>query len=94
MPVDQNLTMEMVATDVIHSFWVPQWRVKQDLVPGHVTHVHYTPDKVGEYTLECNQICGLNHTGMIAKVRVVPQAEYTAWMQQQLAAQGQQTASR
>ena len=60
VPVDQNLTMEMVATDVIHSFWVPQWRVKQDLVPGHVTHVHFTPDKVGEFTLECNQICGLS----------------------------------
>jgi cytochrome c oxidase subunit 2 len=94
VPVNQNLTMEMNSKDVIHSFWVPEWRVKQDVVPGMTTHVHYTTDKVGEYSLLCNQICGYNHTGMIAKVRVVPKEEFTAWLQDQLAAQSQQTASR
>lgn len=94
VPVNQNLDMEMNATDVIHSFWVPEWRVKQDLVPGLTTHVHFTPDKIGEYTLECNQICGLSHTIMVAKVRVVSQEEFTAWTQQQLVEQSQQTASK
>jgi cytochrome c oxidase subunit 2 len=63
-------------------------------VPGMTTQVHFTPDRTGEFQMMCNQICGLNHTGMIAKVRVVSQEEYTAWLQEQLAEQSQQTASR
>ena len=63
-------------------------------MPGLTTHVHFTPDKIGEYTLECNQVCGLSHTIMITKVRVVSQEEFVAWTQQQLVEQSQQTASK
>ena len=94
VPVGKNLKMEMTAKDVIHSFWVPNWRVKQDLVPGLTTEVHYTPDVVGEYTLMCNQICGISHTTMVTQVKVVPEAEYTAWLHEQLVARSEQTASR
>lgn len=94
VPVGQNLTMAMTAEDVIHSFWIPEWRVKQDLVPGLTTEVHFTPDRVGEFTLMCNQACGLSHTIMLANVRVVTPEEYTAWLDTQLVQQGEQTASR
>ncbi len=94
VPVGKNLMMEMTSKDVIHNFWVTEWRIKQDIVPGLTTQVHFTPDKEGEYTLMCNQICGLSHTTMVTKVRVVPEAEYTAWVQEQLVEQNNQTASR
>lgn len=94
VPIDQSLRMEMVADDVIHSFWIPEWRIKQDLVPGLTTHVNFTPNQLGEFELMCNQACGLSHTIMLAKVRVVTPEEYTAWLDEQLVAQGQQTASR
>jgi cytochrome c oxidase subunit II len=90
VPVGQPLQLEMTAKDVIHSFWVKEWRMKQDLVPGLVTHIHYTPSATGEFILACNQVCGLSHTNMYAKVRVVTKEEYTAWAQQQALAQGVQ----
>jgi cytochrome c oxidase subunit 2 len=88
VPVNQPLLLEMTATDVIHSFWVPEWRLKQDLVPGMLTHINYTPTLTGEFTLACNQACGLSHTQMYAKVRVVTPEEYTAWLDEQAVAQG------
>jgi cytochrome c oxidase subunit 2 len=88
VPVDQPLTLEMTATDVIHSFWIKEWRMKQDLVPGMLTHIHYTPTATGEFTLVCTQACGLSHTNMFAKVRVVTPEEYTAWVTEQALAQG------
>ena len=94
VPVNQNLRMEMTSPDVIHSFWVPEWRIKQDVVPGLTTHVDYTTDREGVFSLQCNQACGLSHTTMYAPVRVVSQQEYTAWLHQQMVDQGVQTASR
>jgi cytochrome c oxidase subunit 2 len=88
VPVDQPIVLNMTATDVIHSFWVKEWRIKQDLVPGLTTHVNYVPKLTGEFTLACNQACGLSHTAMYAKVRVVTQDEYTAWLDEQAVAQG------
>jgi cytochrome c oxidase subunit 2 len=88
VPVDQPLVLNMTSNDVIHSFWVKEWRIKQDLVPGLTTHVNYVPKLTGEFTLACNQACGLSHTAMYAKVRVVTQDEYTAWLDEQAVAQG------
>jgi cytochrome c oxidase subunit 2 len=88
VPVDQPIVLEMTSTDVIHSFWVPEWRMKQDLVPGMTTYVNYTPQATGEFTLACNQVCGLSHTNMYAKVRVVSPEEFTVWLDEQALAQG------
>jgi cytochrome c oxidase subunit 2 len=93
VPVNKNLKMEMTSPDVIHSFWVPEWRLKQDVVPGLTTSVHYTTSQEGEFSLVCNQACGLSHTVMMAPVRVVSEQEYTAWLHQQMVKQGTQTAS-
>ena len=80
LPVDQPVRMEMTAKDVIHSFWIPEFRVKQDLVPGRTTVVRITPREEGEYKLRCAELCGLSHWSMLATVRVVSQEEYEAWL--------------
>ncbi len=80
LPEDQQALLLMEATDVIHSFWVPEFRVKQDLVPGITTEVRITPTELGDYTLRCAEVCGLNHTYMLADVKVVSEADFNTWM--------------
>ena len=77
----QPVVMQMQPKDVIHAFWIPAFRVKQDLLPGRVTTVRFTPTESGEYLLECTQLCGANHGAMRAKVIVLPsEAEFDAMM--------------
>jgi cytochrome c oxidase subunit 2 len=90
LPVNKPALITLTAEDVIHSFWVPEFGPKQDLVPGRTTSIHITPDKEGEYKLVCAELCGTAHWSMQAVVKVVPEAEYTAWLQ----GQAVQTASR
>lgn len=86
LPVDQPIKFEMESKDVLHSFWVPEFRVKQDLVPGRKTYVRATPNLEGEYVLRCAEICGLNHTLMEAPVRVLSQEAFDAWVVEKNAA--------
>ena len=79
LPVDQTIRLLMTSDDVLHSFWVPEFRVKQDLVPGSVTELRITPDLEGTYTLGCAEICGLDHTHMTAEVEVVSRDEFERW---------------
>ena len=88
LPVNQPARMDMTSTDVLHSFWVPEFRVKQDLVPGQTTTVRFTPIEVGEYKLRCAELCGLTHWNMLATVRVVEQDEYDRWVSEQAAKAG------
>jgi cytochrome c oxidase subunit 2 len=85
LPVDRPVRMDLTSDDVLHSFWVPEFRVKQDTVPGKVTHVRFTPNVIGEYVLRCAELCGTNHSGMLATVRVVPADEFKLWQSEQLA---------
>ena len=94
LPVNKPALISLTSNDVIHSFWIPEFGPKQDLVPGMTTQLHITPNQVGEYKLRCAELCGLSHWSMLANVRVVPESEYTAWMDQKLAEQSLQTASR
>jgi cytochrome c oxidase subunit II len=80
LPVDRQAKMQMTATDVIHSFWIPEMRVKQDLVPGKETSLVFTPTTVGEYSLRCAELCGLSHWNMVSPVRIVEQEEYVRWL--------------
>jgi len=70
----------MSSTDVLHSFWVPEWRVKNDVVPGLYTTLWFEPTVVGETVLECTEFCGKDHSNMLARVRVLEEAEYKAWV--------------
>ena len=82
VPVNQRIHLTMQSTDVIHSFWVQEWGPKMDIVPGRTTEVRYTPDKIGDYFVECSQLCGFGHTYMIAPVYVTSQADFQNWVQQ------------
>ena len=80
LPENQQALLLMESNDVIHSFWVPEFRVKQDLVPGITTEVRITPTELGDYTVRCAEVCGLNHTYMLADVKVVSENEFDTWM--------------
>jgi len=81
LPVNQPILLEMNATDVLHAFWVPEFRVKQDLVPGRTTYLRLQPTDIGDYKLRCAEICGTGHSNMLADVRVVSQADYDLWVE-------------
>jgi cytochrome c oxidase subunit 2 len=87
VPLNRPLRLEMTSQDVLHSFWVPEFRVKQDLVPGQVTELRITPTEEGEFRLRCAELCGLSHYSMLATVRVVPEEEFAMWLDEQLAEQ-------
>lgn len=73
--VGQNVKLEMTTKDVIHSFWVPSMRVKQDVIPGRTTELRFTPIAAGEYPIVCTELCGDGHGRMVATVVVHPDEE-------------------
>jgi cytochrome c oxidase subunit II len=83
VPVDRQVDFKMTALDVVHSFWVPEWRVKKDLVPGLATSVAATPDAEGTYSLVCTEYCGNGHATMRTFVTVESQAEFEEWASKQ-----------
>ena len=85
IPVNQPVAIELTAEDVIHSFFVPEFRVKQDAVPGmHIT-AWFQATKTGEFEIGCAELCGMGHYKMRARVFVHTPEEFTAWMAQQAA---------
>jgi cytochrome c oxidase subunit 2 len=83
LPEGRQVEIRLRALDVIHSFWVPEFRQKQDAVPGTVTHVAVTPTETGEDTLVCTELCGLGHALMRAPVVVMKAAEFDSWRSKQ-----------
>jgi cytochrome c oxidase subunit II len=88
MPVDRQARLLLTSRDVIHSFWVPEFRVKQDALPGRnlVKELRVTPNLIGEYTNRCAELCGGAHAYMNSPVRVVSQADFDAWVDEQTGA--------
>ena len=80
LPVRREVDLQLRSVDVIHGFFVPQMRLKQNAVPGSTFHVHFTPVREGTYPILCSQICGSGHARMQARMRVVSQAAYDAWL--------------
>jgi cytochrome c oxidase subunit II len=80
VPVNRQVQFKMHSQDVIHSFWVPEWRIKKDNVPGITTTAIVTPDKVGTYQLICTELCGFGHATMRAKVVVESPAKFDKWV--------------
>jgi len=83
LPRDRPARLRLRSTDVIHSFWVPELRVKQNLVPGMSVEIWFTPTRAGEYELACNQICGLGHYRMRGVLNVVEPAAFAGWLKEQ-----------
>lgn len=94
VPVDRQLEVKMVALDVLHSFWVPEWGIKRDAVPardpdteGIDNEFVVTPDEEGTFSLVCTELCGTGHATMRATVVVESQQEFDAWIRDQAKAQ-------
>jgi cytochrome c oxidase subunit 2 len=79
LPLDRPARLHLTARDVIHSFWVPEFRQKQDAVPGLVTEITVTPTKVGNFPFICTELCGLGHALMRTRAIVMPESQFEAW---------------
>ena len=79
LPVGRQVLFRLTSTDVIHDFWVPEFRIKQDAVPGTWTELRVTPNEVGDFTMRCAELCGYAHSAMIASVVVVEPGDFEAW---------------
>jgi cytochrome c oxidase subunit II len=80
LPVDREVDLSLRAVDVIHSFFVPNLRFKQDAVPGLNIHMHFKPTTIGEYEIACAELCGLGHYKMHGMVHVVSQEDFDKWL--------------
>ncbi len=80
LPVGETIKLTMTSEDVIHSFYVPAFRVKQDVLPGRYTTVWFQPNRVGTYHLFCTEYCGTEHAQMIGSVTVMEPADYEKWL--------------
>jgi cytochrome c oxidase subunit 2 len=83
LPKDRPVYFRIHTDDVIHSFWVPEFRLKQDAVPGITTRIRVTPDKIGNFRVVCTELCGLGHATMRQTVRVVTPAEFDGFIQRE-----------
>ncbi len=82
VPVDKQISLRMESKDVIHAFWVPEFRLKQDVIPGQPTILNFTPTKAGTYPIICAELCGPYHGGMRSNVIVDNQEEFDTWFEQ------------
>lgn len=83
VPVDRNVKLKLISTDVIHSFYVPAFRLKEDCVPGYENKAWFKAIEKGEYNLFCAEYCGDQHSKMITKVKVIDGESYNNWLAEQ-----------
>ena len=76
LPVDEKVKFELTSPDVIHSFWIPAFLMKMDVVPGRLNAFELTPNKLGEFAGKCAELCGVDHSRMLFNVKVVTREEF------------------
>lgn len=81
--VNKPVTFTIQSMDVQHSFWIPAFGIKQDAVPGEVTHISATPNKLGDFQVRCAELCGIYHSYMETPVHVVTQTAFDNWVSSQ-----------
>jgi cytochrome c oxidase subunit 2 len=84
LPENESVEFNMRSKDVIHAFWIPAFRLQEDVVPGITTHYRATPDRLGNYPAVCNLLCGVGHSLMRTTVHVVTPTQFRAWIKSQL----------
>jgi cytochrome c oxidase subunit 2 len=80
VPAGESVEFNLRSKDVIHAFWVPAFRIQEDVVPGITTHWRATADRLGSYPVVCNLLCGLGHSTMRSAIHVVTQQRFQAWL--------------
>jgi cytochrome c oxidase subunit 2 len=80
VPVDTPIRLTMTATDVLHSFYVPEFRIKKDIVPGRYTVAWFEATEIGTYNILCAEYCGKDHSRMLGRVQVLSREDYDAWI--------------
>jgi cytochrome c oxidase subunit II len=80
VPVGKAIKLNIKSIDVVHSFFLPAFRIKVDAVKGIPTYAWFFADKVGEFDIQCAEYCGVKHFAMVAKLKILPQAEFDAWL--------------
>lgn len=81
VPINRPVALNMTAGDVIHAFWLPEFRIKQDVIPGRETNLVFTPNKLGKYPVVCAELCGAYHGGMKTQLYVETEEDYQQWIQ-------------
>jgi cytochrome c oxidase subunit 2 len=82
-PVNTNVKLIMTSNDVLHSFYIPSFRIKQDVVPGRYTSLWFNSEKLGEFHIFCTEFCGTQHSGMLGTLKIVTQQEYEQWLEEE-----------
>jgi cytochrome c oxidase subunit II len=80
LPINRPVVFKIHAVDVIHTFWVPAFRLQEDAVPGITTSFRATPDRLGTYDVVCNQLCGYGHSTMRTTMHIVTAKQFKAWL--------------
>lgn len=80
VPAGREVELRLRSLDVMHGFFIPGMRLKEDAIPGMTLHVHFTPEKSGTYPILCSQVCGMGHDRMQARLMVVSPADYAKWI--------------
>lgn len=80
LPVGEEVDLRLRSIDVIHGFFIPGMRLKQNAIPGMEMHIHFTPAVIGDYPILCSQVCGLGHSRMQTHLRVVSEDEFQRWL--------------
>ena len=82
LPVNEKVKFELSSPDVIHSFWVPAFLMKMDVIPGRKNAFEVTPDRIGTFAGKCAELCGVDHSRMLFNVKVVTRSDYNAHIEQ------------
>ena len=88
LPIDRTVVVQLASRDVVHSFTLPEMRVKQDAVPGTTARVWFTPTRAGDWEIACSQLCGLGHYRMRGEYHVLSAEDWTRWQADELARLG------
>jgi cytochrome c oxidase subunit 2 len=88
VPAGKPIVLRMTSSDTLHSLFLPDFRVKEDSMPGRITYLWFYPKKTGEYVFVCAEYCGILHSNMKGKLIVMPEEEFFAWVEKQKATEG------
>ena len=81
VPLGKAIKLNIESWDVVHSFYIPSYRIKVDAVPGMQTYAWFMADREGEYDIFCTEYCGTEHAYMLAKLKIIPEDEYLTWLE-------------